>query len=71
MKSTTLNTNNCLFVSQSLNSQDADAIMSHGVQLADLFDILPPKEAQREFQRELAVMYSRCLTLLEHAPALV
>ncbi len=38
--------------------------MSHGVQLLDLYDILPTEEAQREFQRELAKMRTLCLTLL-------
>ena len=56
---------NCLFVRQHLHSRNADEIMSHGVQLPDLFDILPPAEAQREFQRELAKMRTLCLTLLE------
>lgn len=56
---------NCLYVHQRLRDSRAEDVMSHGVQLPDLFDILPPKEAQREFQRELATMRSLCLTLLE------
>lgn len=56
---------NSLFVRQRLRDQDADEIMSRGVQLPDLFEILPAEEAQREFQRELAKMRSLCLTLLE------
>jgi len=43
----------------------ADAVMSHGVQLPDLFEALPTAEAQREFQRELATMRALCLKLLE------
>ena len=39
--------------------------MSHGVQLPDLFAILPPEEAHREFHRELATMRTLCLKLLE------
>jgi hypothetical protein len=39
--------------------------MSHGVQLPDLFEALPMAEAQREFQRELAIMRTLCLKLLE------
>jgi hypothetical protein len=39
--------------------------MSHGVQLPDLFEVLPPEEAHREFQRELATIRSLCLKLLE------
>jgi hypothetical protein len=56
---------NCLFVRKQLREKMADEIMSHGVQLADLFDVLPAEEAQQEFQRELAVMRSLCLKLLE------
>lgn len=56
---------NCFFVRRTLRNQSADAIMSHGVQLPDLFEVLPPKEAQREFQREIALMRSLCKTLLE------
>ena len=55
---------NCLFVRQRLRDRIADQVMSHGVQLPDLFDALPAKEAQREFQRELATMRSLCLSLL-------
>ena len=39
--------------------------MSYGVQLSDLFDVLPQAQAQREFQRELNTMRSLSLTLLE------
>ena len=55
---------NCLFVRQRLRDRVADEVMSHGAQLPDLFDTLPAKEAQREFQRELATMRSLCLSLL-------
>jgi hypothetical protein len=58
---------NCSFVRKSLRDKLADKIMSHGVQLPDLFDILPPQETHREFQRELAAMRSFCLKLLEDA----
>lgn len=58
-------TENCLFVRKHLRDKTADAIMSHGVQLPDLFEALPTAEAQREFQRELATMRSLCLKLLE------
>src|SRR4051794_15223484 len=47
---------NCLFVWKVLRDKTADRIMSHGVQLPDLFSVLPPEEAHREFQRELATM---------------
>jgi len=56
---------NCLVVRKQWRDKTADAIMSHGVQLPDLFEVLPLTEAQREFQRELAMMRSLCLRLLE------
>jgi hypothetical protein len=56
---------NCLFVRKFLKDKTADKIMSHGVQLPDLFDILPTEKAQREFLHELATMKSLCLDLLE------
>jgi hypothetical protein len=59
------NADNCLFVRKRLRDKTADKIMSHGVQLPDLFDILPAEEAHRQFQRELAAMRSLCLKLLE------
>jgi len=58
-------TENCLFVRKQLRDKLANAIMSHGVQLPDLFAVLPPDEAQREFQRELATIRALCLKLLE------
>lgn len=39
--------------------------MSRGVQLPDLFDVLPIEEAQREFQREMMKLHALCLSLLE------
>jgi hypothetical protein len=59
------NADNCLFVRTHFRSQEANAIMSHGVQLPDLFDCLSPEEAQREFCHELETMRSLCLKLLE------
>jgi len=59
------NAENSLFVRQALDEQNADAIMSHGVQLPDLFEALPTEEAQQEFQRELAKMRSLSLAILE------
>lgn len=56
---------NCLFVRKNLKEKIADQIMSHGVQLLDLFDALPAQVAQQEFQRELTTMHSLCLKLLE------
>jgi hypothetical protein len=57
-------TENCLFVRKHLRDRTADAIMSHGVQLSDVFDVLSREEAHREFQRELATMRALCLKLL-------
>jgi hypothetical protein len=56
---------NCLFVRKHLSVEVADAIMSRGIQLADIFDALPAEEAQQEFQRELATLRALCLTLLD------
>ena len=56
---------NCLFVRRVLKDKTADRIMSHGVQLVDLFDALPASGAQREFLHELAAMRGLCLQLLE------
>ncbi len=55
---------NCRFVRQRLRDRTADVVMSRGVQLSDLFEALPVKEAQREFQPELAAIRSLCLTPL-------
>ena len=56
---------NCLFVRGVLKDKTADRVMSHGVQLPDLFDGLPTNEAQREFLHELTTMKALCLKLLE------
>ena len=56
---------NGLFVRRQLRSKLADRIMSHGVQLADLFAALSPDTALRETHRELNVMRSLCSKLLE------
>jgi hypothetical protein len=55
---------NCLYVRKQFRSRTADAIMSHGVQLPDLFDTLPAEEAQREFYQELEQVRLLCLKLL-------
>ena len=57
---------NCLYVRKHLRNREANAVMSHGVQLPDLFDSLSAEEAQREFFHELEVMRSLCLKLLEN-----
>ncbi len=55
---------NCMYVRKALRLKAADEIMSHGVQLPDLFDALPTDRSQREFNRELAKLRSLCLELL-------
>ncbi len=57
---------NCHYVRDSLLNKEADAIMSHGVQLPDLFDCLPAGEAHREFLHELEIMRALCFKLLEN-----
>jgi hypothetical protein len=59
------NADNCLYVRKRMKGKIADRIMSRGVQLPDLFDVLPRDEAHREFKRELATMRTLCLQLLE------
>jgi hypothetical protein len=59
------NAQNCLYARKQLRHKLADAIMSHGVQLEDLFEALPEKEAQQEFQRELRTLRSLALQLLD------
>ena len=56
---------NCLYVQKHFRQKEASAIMSHGVQLPDLFECLPAEEAQREFYHELETIRSFCLKLLE------
>jgi hypothetical protein len=56
---------NCLYVQRHFRQKEANTIMSHGVQLPDLFEWLPAEEAQREFYHELETMRSLCLQLLE------
>jgi hypothetical protein len=59
------NADNCLYVRDTLRNKLAERIMSHGVQLADLFEGLPIEEAQREFLHELAAMKALCIKLIE------
>ena len=59
------NAENCLYVRKKLRDKIADEIMSHGVELQDLFAAMPAAESQQEFQRELQSIRSLCLQLLE------
>jgi hypothetical protein len=61
---------NCLYVRKRLRNREANQIMSHGVQLPDLFDSLSPEEAQREFYHELETIRALCLKLLEKGQSL-
>ena len=54
---------NCRFV-RKLKNKLADEIMGRGVQLPDLFDVLPTDRARKEFERELDTMRALCLRLL-------
>jgi hypothetical protein len=56
---------NCLYVQKHFRQKEANLIMSHGVQLPDLFECLSAEEAQREFYHELEIIRSLCLKLLE------
>lgn len=56
---------NGLFVRRQLRSKAADHIMSHGAQLADLYDALPLDKARREAGKEIESMRELCLKLLE------
>jgi hypothetical protein len=55
---------NCLYVQRHLRKREANAIMSRGVQLPDLFECLPAEEARREFYHELETIRALCLKLL-------
>ena len=55
---------NCLYVQKHLRKKEANAIMSRGVQLPDLFESLPAEEARREFYHELETIRVLCLKLL-------
>jgi hypothetical protein len=56
---------NCLYVQKHFRQKATHTLMSHGVQLPDLFESLPAEEAQREVYHELEIMRSLCLQLLE------
>jgi hypothetical protein len=55
---------NCLYVQRHLRKKEANAIMSRGIQLPDLFECLPAEEARREFYRELEAIRALCLKVL-------
>jgi hypothetical protein len=59
---------NCFYIHQQFPDTTADIIMSHGIQLPDLFDVLPPELAQRNLYQQLEEMRSLCFNLLEKEP---
>lgn len=61
------NAENCLYVRNHFRNKMANAIMSRGVQLPDLFDALSNREASREFFHELETIRSLCMNLLARA----
>lgn len=58
------NAANCLYVKRSLRHKDADELMSRGVQLADLFEVLPRRQAEVELKCEKDAMRAICYKLL-------
>lgn len=59
------NAENCLYVRERFRNKHANAIMSRGVQLPDLFEALPAEEASREFLSELEKIRALCMKLLQ------
>jgi len=60
---------NCLYVQKHFRKREANAIMSRGVQLPDLFESLPAEEARREFYHELETIRVLCLKILGDHPS--
>jgi hypothetical protein len=60
---------NCLYVGKHLGTKVADEIMGRGVQLPDLFEILPAKVAATELEAELTRIRSACLKLMRRKKA--
>lgn len=59
------NTENCLFIRNEFQVKLSDDIISHGVQLHDLWDTLPNETAQQVFQNELAKIHPLCLEWMD------
>jgi hypothetical protein len=59
------NADNCRCIRKHFREKLPDRIMSHGVQVPDLFDALPAELAYREFKHELATMRALGLKILE------
>jgi hypothetical protein len=58
------NAANCLYVHRKLKNPVCDEIMSRGVQLPDLFVVLSPSVARRQYSGELNALGKLCLRLL-------
>ena len=56
---------NCLYVRNHFRKKEANAIMSRGIQLPDLFECLAAEAARREFYHELEAIRALCLKLLD------
>jgi hypothetical protein len=61
------NAANCLYVRRKLKNSGCDEIMSRGVQLPDLFVVLSPSVARRQFAIELNTLGKLSLKLLRSA----
>ena len=59
------NAENCKHVRGGFRDKTADKIMSHAVQLPDLFEVLPAEETHRQLRHELETIRTLCLKLLE------
>lgn len=58
------NGENCAYVRKRFRGRLADDVMGRGVQLSDLFEILPPEQANAAFRRELETMREACRRLV-------
>ena len=63
------NAENCLYVRERFRNKHANAVMSHGVQLLDLFEALPAEEASREFLREIEKIRTLCTQIFIAKPS--
>lgn len=58
------NATNCQYVKRSIKHKEADELMSRGVQLSDLFEVLPRRTAEAELKVEKNAMRAICYKLL-------
>jgi hypothetical protein len=55
---------NCLYIRRAVKDKAANELMSRGIQLADLFEALPRRQAEAELKHELSAMRAICYKLL-------